>query len=1639
MNSRTFVKLFILLFLLLNVGLAFCREQRFEGETPHSLMEKSLITPSSEEKKAIRSYLATVYPDTMPGLFSKGWLADSSKDKDSAVKYYRQCVQHDPSAVFCFYNGLTSDALRKDRVFLQKAEQALSGQNSDDELSLLEMIYKGYRYGLDDEAVALDLLSRWQVKLPGHPINDYLRGCAADDREERRDHYLKAIENGADFFFLYKRYTDALLLSTGTITDVEELQTVLLKMSLFLRMHPNDARPLLYIADKLTEHGYSKYAYELYCMAYDLYPHIEVVKEIYRRFDVVNLDQAGKIFEQAKKDMPWSPEVFRILGKYYKHYALNMEKSRQAFKHAIELSTTRSEKAKSVLAMVDEYVLDVELDFHKAREMLSKWKGEEEGYVDLSVFLSLLYEEKYKEALLLLDGFNIESNFKKSYIEMHKNRVEQLLEDKRKVTSYYEKNPFLKKWEEKFGSSLKVTVNFATGRAEIPQRDFHSLSKIAKVLNEEGADEYIFQIEGHTDSVGGDVINIPLSKRRAEAVKEHLTRYYNISPARLRVRGFGAQHPVSSNQTESGRALNRRVEVIPMGKLTDPQIAVTTVLRPDNVMDISRDGMKMIVGSSPLQLWDLRDGSKIRDFGKVDRAYLSPDGRYVAGFTNQNEVGGFKSRLFKIFDVKTGLPIVQKRWMLDIDDICWDPYGKRVAISGVSFLSIFSLDTMEVVKHVKAVPGYDRCRVKWSRDGERVYMYRMGTTDSVFVFDSKTLALIKNFGQDLTYIHALNENIDGSKLVVHDNEGMIWVIDTKNGDVKKKHIGSPAPKRIVAHPVNPNLVLLNDFVNRRDGEFSAAYFDLNKMEIVLEVEADDNAHFVFNSDGSKLYVRNRHSVDVLDPETLEYRYSIVGGGTECYSVFQTAAENTVFTSDSEGIHAWDLLTGKKLHRWLINGSRVGDRKGYDIFLGKGNGQIQKIDTKSFVLSDFGDVDFRIQDLELYDQYVVVAGREKQSENGTTSKEGHVVVFDKKSGDKVFSLNVPLVTDMLRWDGNVYGSGFTDVALSEDGGKLAVSTYWVDGFGHRATFSRYVRIFDTKSGELLQEIKVDDGQLSVFFLEDNSLEITGDYHTYTYNLTGELLESKTRVLGQWSEKFTHDGIQYTFQFSSSGFTLADSRGNIKRKNFSEGQLKSYVALPEKNMLVVATKDNELLMYQLPILSKQLTIVSRPDNEWIAYTSSGEYASSLDGTKEVKWFLGDDSLEFSALKYHFERPDLVADRISNIIAGMRQVKASDNDSTNKPDIDVDMFVVPFKVSLLSPTNITTDDETYVFSMEIDWQSRIPESYEIEYLHNGRVLPRERKIAKMIKINSKTRKIEEIIQLVPGLNIIQAFVVYKGARLSPISARITLDDARQEVGIGTAKALNTHLWFFGVGISEYQDKSANLDYAHKDVEMLAKALKQQEGKIFGKVHTMVLQNDNANARDVQLGMHKFLKRASSNDVILLFFAGHGMKDTDQSLYLMTHDSDFSMPFSGLDLKIVHDFVRKRPRNQKALMFMDVCHAGALGQDEERTRGRMTAEETLKNLMEGTGMTVLASSTGLEFSLEGKRFSGGHGAFTASLLDGLKGNADTQTGNSDGVVTVLELQNYVSRVVPEITNGRQHPTTPNMENFRDYPLAVP
>lgn len=106
--------------------------------------------------------------------------------------------------------------------------------------------------------------------------------------------------------------------------------------------------------------------------------------------------------------------------------------------------------------------------------------------------------------------------------------------------------------------NLPDNVTFDFGKADLKPQFFPALNNVASTLAQ--YNQTIVEVAGHTDSIGSAEVNQRLSEQRANSVGNYLIGQ-GLMRERFEIIGLGKNHPIASNETEAGRAQNRRVEI----------------------------------------------------------------------------------------------------------------------------------------------------------------------------------------------------------------------------------------------------------------------------------------------------------------------------------------------------------------------------------------------------------------------------------------------------------------------------------------------------------------------------------------------------------------------------------------------------------------------------------------------------------------------------------------------------------------------------------------------------------------------------------------------------------------------------------------------------------------------------------------------------------------------------------------------------------------------------------------------------------------------------------------------------------------------------------------------------------------------
>jgi outer membrane protein OmpA-like peptidoglycan-associated protein len=115
---------------------------------------------------------------------------------------------------------------------------------------------------------------------------------------------------------------------------------------------------------------------------------------------------------------------------------------------------------------------------------------------------------------------------------------------------------------ERVGEGIMITFDsgilFDFDKSSLKAEARTNLDKLAVILNKYADTDLL--VDGHTDSKGSDNYNLTLSQERAQAVANYLANL-QVASTRMTLHGYGESRPIATNDTEEGRALNRRVEV----------------------------------------------------------------------------------------------------------------------------------------------------------------------------------------------------------------------------------------------------------------------------------------------------------------------------------------------------------------------------------------------------------------------------------------------------------------------------------------------------------------------------------------------------------------------------------------------------------------------------------------------------------------------------------------------------------------------------------------------------------------------------------------------------------------------------------------------------------------------------------------------------------------------------------------------------------------------------------------------------------------------------------------------------------------------------------------------------------------------
>ena len=517
----------------------------------------------------------------------------------------------------------------------------------------------------------------------------------------------------------------------------------------------------------------------------------------------------------------------------------------------------------------------------------------------------------------------------------------------------------------------------------------------------------------------------------------------------------------------------------------------------------------------------------------------------------------------------------------------------------------------------------------------------------------------------------------------------------------------------------------------------------------------------------------------------------------------------------------------------------------------------------------------------------------------------------------------------------------------------------------------------------------------------------------------------------------------------------------------------VSFSADGRLLAATSSTGVRIYEAASGRHLATLISLRGGGWVCALPDNYYRCSRAGLNAISFSSGGKILMADQFDLVFNRPDMVMERLgcpdSQLIAAARRAYERRLARMGLEEGDLrfgeELPLAQIERESCPPVSrarslrlrVRASDQNHRLDRVLVWVNDVPAVHGEGGTPGVSVRHEQaREIQKEIRV-----------ELSAGQNKVQVSVVNERG------AESLRDTAYVECTVASDKP---DLWLFAIGVSDYARRPLNLRYAAKDAEDFVSILTTSPARDhfkaqFKGAHVRKLTDRRAMREGILEGK-EFLARASVDDVVIVFVAGHGVRDKKYDYYFGTYDVDPGNPSErGLLFEDLNGLLAAIPSRNK-LLLIDTCHAGEVDPElvarakavqvaqveapvlerggnvmvrafgrgvgvtvaQERRRSVSNAsiiqEDFFADLRRGTGAVVISSCSGDEYSVEGEKWR--NGVFTYAVLECLqefKGDV-----NGDKRIVVSELRNYVADRVRELTAGGQNPTARQENLANDF-----
>jgi WD40 repeat protein len=1020
----------------------------------------------------------------------------------------------------------------------------------------------------------------------------------------------------------------------------------------------------------------------------------------------------------------------------------------------------------------------------------------------------------------------------------------------------------------------------------------------------------------------------------------------------------------------------------------------------------------------------------------VSSVAYSPDGRFVASGSADSSV--------KIWDLEKG----RELWTLPDHDeavksVAYSPDGRRI-VSGAADYAIKLWD-VETGEQLRNLTGHSNVvnSVAYSPDGKFVVS---GSTDrTVKLWDAENGRNLWTFSGHSLWVNAVCYSPDGRVIASASRDSTVKLWDTGTGDLLRTFSGYAG--EVVAVQFSPN----GRFVASGSSDGSISIWDAGdgRKERTLLGHEGVVRTLVFSPNGR--HIASASTVDstirIWDADTGRQIRSFGAAGVDSLS-YSPDGRRIASGSMDNAVRLWEAETGAKLltlegrSSWVRavayspDGARIAmgstDRTIHVWEAGDGReiltlaGHTATVRSVSYspdgkhLASGAADSSVRVWD--------AASGRELQVLRGHSSVV-RAVVYDPTgrfivSGSSDASIKV--------WDARTGEELWT---FKGHTGEVNSLVYSPDGFTIASGSSdRTIKLWNVGGGVPRTFRGHASGVVSLVYSGNGARLVSGSTDG-TVKLWDVKSGRELRTLTGYSTHiksglaYNPNGAQLAAAMDDYAVALfdAESGGQTRRLRGHTDEVYDIAYSPNGQRLVSASLDGTARVWDLATGRELVQSIGFSSGEWISVTPDGYYTASVLGDRYFNTRVGGVVYGLELYRPGFYNPYLVRTRLQG-----RRIR-NDRSLGN-----INNFGVPPALAIVGPVDGSRlDGATAELSARAADTNFPLQSFRIHV--NDRLIGPDMMaglsgagLKAAATGISATEELQEASFQLPleteaGTNLIEVTVSTGRAE----GRSVVTVEAPQNPSGDLPRTLS-NLKILAIGVSRYDDpRIDHLAFAVFDARALVNAFKDQEGKLYGTVTSLLiatgeLQPPTKNTIDRELSV--FFQDLGSRDTALLFFSGHGANDDNGNYYFLPSDirltADGGIPYE--DALNVEAIARALDVPGRKLLFVDTSHTGGISAVNIRPVDAARLAMDLKPLRP----LLFTSSRGDGLSRESVDHKSG--LFTYAITEGFGGKADSD-GNK--LITMKELGAYVSGRVADLSNGLQRPTL-NSGAYTDFAI---